>query len=376
MKLDAKWLDEFQLLDATEKNPRGSPPAKKLSFLLRPAFIAAPKKTLVWGDWANIEARVTPWLADSPGGEAKLDIFRESDEDPTKPDVYVRTAAPLIKSGPLAGLTGEELWAIYRDKTHPLNKDAKDGRQSRGKVPELSLTFGGGVGALIAMGVNYRVYVDPVTAKEVVAGWRSENQWALDFWGAHGRKGSYGLWGAANSAIENPDDICTAGRVAFVYDRSYLGGTLFMALPCGRLLTYPGIKWEWREVEDKKTKKLVDRYQMTYRKGYARSTLWYGKFAENATQATAASVLRRTLKRLDFEMTWAGSYSLGENDLSDWMPVVMHTHDEVVAQCLEEDAGAAAKVLTEEMERNDDWDAGLPLKADIKINWEYTKRGD
>lgn len=278
MRIDSHWLDEFQLLDATEKNPAGSPPAKKLSYLLRPAFIAAPGKVLVWGDWSNIEARVLPWLAASEGAELKLDIFRAVDKDPTLPDVYTRTAFDMATQEQRANMLLDELWKASRDKKHPYNKLAKELRQSRGKVPELSLGFGGGIGALIAMGVNYRVYVDVPTAKEVVRKWREANQWAVDFWGKHGRNGSSGLWGAANRAIEQPDTLHEAGRVAFAYDRSYLGGSLFMALPCGRLLTYPRIKWEWREVENKQTKKLEDRYQLTYMKGYGRSAMWYGKF--------------------------------------------------------------------------------------------------
>lgn len=368
MKLDAKWLDRFQHLDATEKNRAGSPPSKKLSYLLRSAFIADPGHTLVWGDWSNIEARVTPWLAASPGAEAKLDIFRAVDKDPRLPDVYMRTACKL------AGRDVDEMWAAYHDRKHPLNKVAKELRQSRGKVPELSLTFGGGVGALIAMGVNYRVYVDPVTAKVVVDGWRADNEWARDFWGKHNRKESYGLWGAANSAIENPDTAYEAGRVAFVYDRTYLGGTLFMALPDGiKMLVYPAIKWEMREVVSKQTGQLEDRYQLTFRKGYGRSALWYGKLAENATQAVAALVLKRTLKRLDAGGLGYGCY---DRPLEDWMPTVMHTHDEVVTQVLEELAEDAQRVLVHEMEMNDAWDAGLPLKAEPKISFYYTKVGD
>lgn len=362
--LDSHWLDEFQLLDASERNPRGSPPAKKLSFLLRPAFIAEPRKKFTWGDWSNIEARVLPWMADSPGAEAKLDVFRAIDKDPTLPDVYMTTAHDMTMPDQREGLALKMLWDAYSDKKHPHFKLAKELRQSRGKVPELSLGFGGGIGALIAMGVTYGVYVDVPTATEVVRKWRELNQWAVDFWGKHGRNGSSGLWGAANSAIENPGDLFQAGRVFYTYDRSYLGGSLFCILPCERILTYPGVKWEWREVEDKKTKKLVDRYQLTYRKGYGRAALWYGKLAENVTQAGAASVLRRTLKRLD----------RAESDA--WMPIVGHTHDEVLAQVDERRTDEAERILRDIMETNDAWDAGLPLKAEIKTSMYYTKAGD
>jgi DNA polymerase len=377
MKLDSAFLDVFQLLDASPKNKAGSPAPKKLSYLLRPAFTAPKGKTFVWGDWANIEARVLPWLAASEGAEKKLDVFRAIDKDPTLPDVYMTTAHDMTTPEQREGLLLQMLWDAYSDKKHPHFKLAKELRQSRGKVPELSLGFGGGIGALIAMGVTYGVYVDVPTATEVVRKWRELNQWAVDFWGKHGRNGSSGLWGAANSAIEQPDCAFEAGRVAFVYDRSYLGGTLFMALPDGiKLLAYPGVKWEWREVENKKTKKLEDRYQLTFRKGYGRSALWYGKLAENATQAVAALVLKRTLKRLDNADAFIGDGEDVFMPLADWMPTVMHTHDEVLTQCDEADADEAGVILQDEMERNDDWDAGLPLKAEIKASFYYTKAGD
>lgn len=359
------WLKRFHELDADpEKNFAGTPPAKKLSMLVRPAFTALPGRTFRWGDWSAIEARVLPFMAGSKAADEVLDIFRENDKDPDKPDIYIRTACDLNGGDP------DEWWAAYRDKKNPLNKAAKDLRQAQGKVPVLSLGFGGGEGALDAMAANYGVYLDPVQKKRTVEGWRAANGWARSFWGGHGRDGSYGLWGAINTAIENPDTICPAGRVAYVYDKSYLGGSVICALPCGRFLTYPGIKWEWREVEDKKTGKLADRYQLTFIKGYGRSALWYGKLAENVTQAGAASILRRTLKRL-----YRGG-DLVEGLYRDWMPTRMHTHDEIVVETPEDLAEEADKVLLYEMERNDEWDADLPLKAEVSGNWFYSKAID
>ncbi|MFA7602532.1 MAG: hypothetical protein WCY29_05935 [Novosphingobium sp.] len=276
-KVSDAFLDEFHRLGAKDGHEYGEPPAKKLSLLLRPTFIAPRGKVLVWGDFSNIEARVLPWLAQSRLADAKLDIFRTVDADPNEPDVYVRTAADLV------GRDAGELWeALGRG-----DKEAKALRQSHGKVPELALGFGGGLGALQAMATTYGVYLDEKQSMEMIRRWRDANAWARTFWGAHGREGSYGLWGAANSAIENPDTIFPAGRVAYVYDRSYLKGTLFCALPCGRLLTYPAIKWEWREVEDKQTGRLVDRYQLTYLKGYGRTAAWYGKLCVDGSALVA-----------------------------------------------------------------------------------------
>lgn len=266
-QIDDAWLDAFQSLSATPKKPRGMPPAKMLSMLLRPSFTARKGKTLVWGDWSAIEARVLPWLAGSTGGEAKLDIFRENDADPNSPDVYVRTGAALNN------LDVNEVWAAYLAG----DPKAEEIRQAFGKVPELSLGFGGGLGALLAMATNYGVYLDTATAQRVVNDWRSDNGWAKVFWGGHGRDGSYGLWGAINQAVDHPDTIFSAGRVAYVYDRNYLGGTLFCALPCSRLLTYPGIKWSRRTVKDKKTKEEKEVFDLSFIKGHGRTAMWYGK---------------------------------------------------------------------------------------------------
>lgn len=346
-RVDDRWLKAFGELGG------GEAPSKKLSMLLRPTITAPRGKTLVYGDWSAIEARVLPWLAASSGADRVLDVFRTNDADPDLPDIYKITAGELLGK--------------------PATEVTKDERQAYGKVPVLSLGFGGGLGALQAMATNYGVYLNNETGLRVVNDWRSANGWARSFWGSHGRDGSYGLWGAINTAIENPDTICPAGRVAYVYDRSYLGGTVFCALPCGRLLTYPSIKWEWREVENKQTKKLEDRYQLTFLKGYGRSALWYGKLAENVTQATAASVLRRTLKRLDRD--WMKTKEGGYLRYVEHMPVVMHTHDEVVTQVAEWFADEAGRALKRLMETNDEWDAGLPLAAEVTEHWFYSKNG-
>lgn len=354
-------LDAFHRIGAKPGEKYGAAPMKKLSLLIRPAFIAEEGKTLVWGDFSNIEARVLPWLSGSRGGEEKLDIFRAVDADPNEPDVYCRTAADLLE------MDAQTFWAIYKDETHELFEKMKDARQSHGKVPELSLGFGGGLGALQAMARNYGVFLSDSVALEVIAKWRAANRWAVSFWGAHNKRESYGLWGAISQAVESPGLAVTAGRVAYMFDRSYMGGTLFCGLPCGRLLTYPRCRWEWREVENKKTKEMEERFQLTYNKGYGRSAMWYGKAAENITQGFAASLLRDLLKRIEF----------GRGEFIDMRPdsmeLVGHTHDEALAECDERDMMQAARYLKAEMEWVPPYAEGLPLAAEITSNWYYSK---
>ena len=95
--------------------------------LVRPALIAGPGKVFVWSDWSAIEARITPWLAASPGAEKVLDIFRANDRDPTRPDIYTIAAADILHKDPSA-ITKTE--------------------RGIGKVATLALGFGGSVGAL------------------------------------------------------------------------------------------------------------------------------------------------------------------------------------------------------------------------------------
>lgn len=338
MKLDHAFLDRFHALGAEPDKP-GMPPSAKLASLVRPTIVARPGKTLVWCDWSAIEARVLPWLAASKGAEKVLDVFRTNDKDPSLPDVYMIAAGKLLGKDP-RDVTPEE-------------------RQSHGKVPILSLGFGGSIGALQAMAANYRVYLDDSTAIAMVEGWREDNKWAPRFWGRHNKDESYGLWGAFHQAMEDPGEIKVAGRVAYIFDPEYHGGTVFCSLPSGRLLTYPKVKWEKRLVEDRKTKEMVERTQLTFRKGYGRSALWYGKLAENVTQAEAASILRQTLVALEAE--------------EDWMPVVGHTHDEVVTEVDDHEVASAKNVLHQYFVDGFEWSEGLPLAAETTASWFYTK---
>lgn len=308
------------------------PVAKTLTQLIRTAFVAAEGKTFVWGDWSNIEARINPWLAISVEGDRKLDLFRLSDASPKLPDIYVQTASDLLGLGP-------------REIT-------KEQRQSHGKVPELALGFGGGIGALQAMATTYGVYMDDEMAQDMVRRWRAVNPWAEIFWNR--------LWDAAMRAYQLPWTECPAGRVSYLFDPEYLGGSLFCALPCGRFLTYPQFRQELREVENKDGTKEI-KLQWTYRKGHGRAAAWRGKLCENVVQATAGSLLRAKLLRLECEAL---------------LTTVAHTHDEIVVECLESSEPTALAYLAEVMTDPEPWSKGLPLKADVKSKWWLSKADD
>ena len=314
--------------------PIDVPAARKLALLVRPALIAGTGKTFVWSDWSAIEARVTPWLAATPGAERVLDIFRSSDRDPTRPDVYVLAAADILHKNP---------GAITRSE------------RAIGKVAVLALGFGGSIGALQNMALNYRIHLEDDEARRIVAAWREANPWAREFWDA--------IWDAALSAWETPGRATTAGRLAFIYHADYLvDGALFMALPSGRLLTYPRPRWRDVDVLDKDGKPTGDkRTELSFARAHGRAKLWHGTLCENAVQAAAADILRETVTRIETSPALA------------FMPIRMTTHDEIVCEVAATRVDEAKVQLRAEMLTLPGWAAGLPLQSEESLCPYYTK---
>jgi DNA polymerase len=334
--IEALLADDASHASFSRLNFGAEPVSRKLSLLVRPTLIARPGKAFIWSDWANIEARVLPWLAgDHPGARERLDIFRAVDADPKVPDLYTRTAAKLSRI--------------------PIEQVTKPIRQ-RGKVAELALGFGGGVGALQAMGAGYGLYFSDTDARTVVDAWRYENQWCVQFWGKHNGNESYGLWGAACTALNNPHHITTAGRIRFMYVPELMK-SLLMILPSGRFLTYRDIRFE--SVADLDDDDNIVGYstKLRFHKGYGRSVIWHGTFCENAVQATAADILRGTLVRLDDE----------------GMGATAHTHDEVLLEVPEADAELAEGLLRDTMRQGFTWSAGLPIMSEEETGFYYSK---
>jgi DNA polymerase len=321
-------------------DPVDVPATRKLALIVRPAIAAGPEKLFVWSDWKTIEVRTVAWLSASEGGERVLDGFRANDRDPSLPDCYVTVAADIF---------GKDASAISPPERHI------------GKIVILSCGFGGGVGALKAMALSFRVHLEDAEAARIVDAWREANPWAREFWGAHRDGESFGLWGAAMSAWEVPGRITTAGRLAFIYRADYLGGTLFMALPSGRLLTYP--RPRWREVEVLKDGKPTGerRVEMSIRRAHGRAKLWHGTLCENSVSATAADILRATATRIETDPALA------------FMPIRMTTHDEILCEVDAARADEAKAILRREMLTLPDWAEGLPLQSEESACARYSK---
>ena len=209
--------------------------------------------------------------------------------------------------------------------------DVSGDQRQVGKVQELALGFLGGPGSFETFGRVYGVQVENVP--RAIRVWRSANPWAM--------KHGHDLEAAYTRAMRHKGHECRAGRVCYLFD----GQHLWYALPSGRVLCYPYAKIEADGVSYLKAswKPAADATE------WPRARLWRGLAVENVTQAVANDILRHALRRLE--------------------DVVLHIHDEIVVECVDDRAAEVERVMCEPPE----WAAGLPLAAEVKIMTRYGK---
>jgi len=233
-------------------NQYGKRVSDVLKSMLRPALVPAPGNVFVVADWSAIEGRVNPWLANTPQGEAKLDVYRAG-RDP-----YIVNAAALFN------VTYEEVTPDHRFV---------------GKVQELALGFLGGAGAFARFAPGH----DAVFVDKAVAAWRRVNPWAVN----HGQL----LEHAYLRAMRNQGYEFSAGLITYLFD----GAHLWYALPSGRVLRYP-----YARIEDDGVSYLKASYKpKADAEEWPRSRLWRGLALENTTQAVANDLLRHALRQID-----------------------------------------------------------------------------
>lgn len=282
-------------------------PMTVVSDCLRGLLIAAPGNQLVACDYSNIEGRVLPWLA---GEGWKLDAFREFDAG-TGPDLY------LVAVSRGRGITIAE---------------SKPFRQE-GKVEELAFQFGGGKGAMTTWCEKFGMKMTDGEKEQRKTRWRNAHPAITKFW----RK----LEDAAIAALQTPG-VHRAGRIAYVKKGSFL----WCQLPSGRVLCYP-----YPELHDKETPWGEMRPSLTYmyeniNKQWVRGSTYGGSLAENVTQAVARDILVEGLRIVE-----AAGY-----------PVVMHVHDELVAE-VSLSSGKSVDEMSTLLSNAPHWATGLPVAA-------------
>jgi DNA polymerase len=183
------------------------------------------------------------------------------------------------------------------------------------------------------LGLPEHIYVVCEALKRL---WRDAHPATVGFWAD--------CESAARSAILHPETPYAAGRV--VFDRK--GAWLRMRLPSGRYLLYPNPILEGTGVQ----------YAAwcVYTKRWRRQPTFGGKFAADATQATARDIMAAAMGPVED----AG------------YPIVLTVHDELVTEPADEPQ-FTAEGLSALLSTNPAWAPGFPLAAKGFESYRYRK---
>ena len=271
-----------------------------LSELIRTAFIPRDGCRFLVADFSAIEARVLAWLA---GEEWVLEEFRG------KGKIYEATASRMFHIPQETIVKGHPNYE-YRQK---------------GKQATLSCGYGGGVGALKAMGAK----MPEEEMQPLVDAWRAANPNIVRFWNALGN--------AASEVIEKHNSV-RVGKV-MVYRKE---GHMLIRLPGGRDLCYLSPRF----VTNRFGSRGIGYLAASAGGKMELQETFGGKIAENCTQAIARDLLAHAMLNLE-----AAGY-----------PIVFHVHDEAV---MEVPIGqGSVEEACRVMAIPPDWARDLPLRAD------------
>ena len=312
-----------------------------LSSLLRSVIIAKPGHKLVVSDLSNIEGRMLAWLAEE---EWKVKAFRDFDEG-----------------------KGEDIYKLSYART--FNKDVqkvtKDERQI-GKIQELALGYGGGVGAFVTFAKAYNLSLElpaqvPLYISEEAraAFHRSDKKFGLSesayiacdsikrLWRLSHPKVSklwYGLQEACISAVYNPGNVYQCGRLRV----EALKAWLYILLPSGRRLFY----FNPKIIDDSLTYLGMNQYT----RKFERIDTYGGKLVENCVQALSGHILKDSLHRIE----------------DSGYPIVLTVHDEVITMP-EDRSFYTAESLSCLLALAPEWAEDLPLQAKGFEAYRYRK---
>jgi DNA polymerase len=294
-------------------------PMSVLGQLTRTAIIAPPGKTLLITDFSSIEACITAWLSQE---QWRLEAFNN------RQDIYLVSAARMLK---------------LDFKT--LTKESKE--RWVGKWGELSLGFGGGVGALLRMGA-LEAGMNKKDLPDIVRKWRKASPKVVKFWSD--------MYTLAVQAIRNKGKIFKFGFGILFQVKEDM---LWIRLPSGRYLMYrePRIKPVDRFNNGHISAEITYMGVNSFTKKWERLKTYGGKIAENIIQATARDLLANGICQLHY----AG------------YKIVLHVHDEIVMEVDKDKAASNVIKVNKIMSAKPDWAEGCPVYAASFISEYYKK---
>lgn len=315
---------------------------------LRSMIIAAPGHRLMSADFSSIQAVVTAALA---GEEWRLEVFR------THGQMYYMQAAML---------TGKTLqWYLDYKKEH---KKHHEDRQNFGKIPVLSGDFGAWINGWKKFGADKLGDDDYI--KKLILQLRDSIPNTVEFWGGQTRNKFkwneraelYGLEGAAISAVLQPGTCFRYRQVAY----QMFEDSLYCMGPSGTFMQYHAPRLERARKDYSRPWEL----EMTYegwntnatkgKPGWMRMALYGGVQTQNIVSHEARNVQAEALLRLE----------------RHGYPVVMHTHDENVAE-VPNDRGSLEEYMAL-MRELPTWAVdmkGQPWPIKVPDAWEQQRYG-
>ncbi len=290
--------------DAAVEERFGSVP-DVLSELIRTAFVPAEGERFIVADFSAIEARVIAWLA---GETWRSEVFASGG------DIYCASASKMF------GV--------------PVEKHGVNGHlRQKGKVAELALGYGGGVGALKAMGA-VEMGVPEEELQELVSAWRNASPNIVRLW--------WNVDRMVKTAIRNKTTV-QLDRLQFICK----SGMLFIRLPSGRCLAYVKPRLETNSFGGES----VTYMGLNAGKKWVRIESYGPKFVENIVQGIARDLLCNAM----------------ENVLGLGLSTAGHVHDELILETSRHIPGQDSLTVDDvcrEMAKVPAWASGLLLRAD------------
>jgi len=287
-----------------------------VSGCLRGMMRAAPGNELICSDFSSIEAVVLAALA---GEQWRLEVFR------THGKLYEMSASKIT------GIPFED-FLQFRKETGQHRPE----RKTHGKVSELASGYQGGLGAWKAFGADE--FMSDEEIQQNVKAWREASPKIVDLW--------YGLERAAVGALLEPGTRFAYRGITYLHQ----GRALYCILPSGGYLTYhnpslvPDVTPWGKEI----LKIRFWGWNTNPKNGPVEQWIEFetygGKLTENVTQAVARDRLAHAMLQLD-----------------PHYPIVMHVHDEPVAEVPE--GYGSVEDFESLMMRPPAWAADWPIKA-------------
>lgn len=264
-----------------------------LAQCVRTAFIPKRGMKFIVSDFSAIECRVLAWLA---GEQWVLDVFASGG------DIYCETAGRMFHCKVVKHGENGEL-------------------RQKGKQATLSCGYGGGPGALKAMGA-LDAGMKEEELQPLVDAWRAANPKIVQMWWAVDK--------AVKEAIKKRTTTRTHGL-----EFKYQGGMLYITLPSGRQLSYvqPRVDQSGR----------ITYMGTDTTKHWSRIESYGPKFVENIVQGISRDILCYSMKVLR-------KYR-----------ICAHVHDELIIEVPPEETVEHVSTL---MATVPPWAPGLILRAD------------